>query len=102
MRRWRLWWRRCPLWSRRLSAGPGGGMAEEALREALAVAESAPLWCGVMEVLGEHVTDATEIARAAQTAASPPLLAHTAGGLDALLTLREDLEQRRAAAGKGD
>lgn len=73
-------------------------LTEKELRGALAVPESTPLWAAVMSVLAEHIEDATNIARAAQTAANPSLLAHTAGGLDALLALREDMAARRADA----
>lgn len=73
-------------------------LTEKEKRGALAVPESTPLWAAVMAVLGEHIEDATNITRAAATAQQPTLLAHQAGGLDALLGLREDLAARREDA----
>ncbi len=71
---------------------------EAELSGALAIPESTPLWAAVHAVLDMHIADATAIARAPQTAAQPSLLAHTAGGLDALIALKEDLVARRQDA----
>jgi hypothetical protein len=49
-------------------------------------------------VIDEHIGDAQAIVRAPQTAQQPSLLAHTAGGMDAILSLKEDLAARRADA----
>jgi hypothetical protein len=73
-------------------------MTEQARKEALGVPENTPLWAAVMAVLDDHVSDAQDITRAAQTAANPSLLAHQAGGLDALLGLQEDLARLREEA----
>ena len=73
-------------------------MTEGERRGALAVPESTPLWAAVMSVLDEHIADAQAIVRAPQTAQQVSLLAHTAGGLDALASLREDLAARREDA----
>jgi hypothetical protein len=51
-----------------------------------------------MAVIDEHIGDAQAIVRAPQTAQQPSLLAHTAGGMDAILSLKEDLAARRADA----
>jgi hypothetical protein len=73
-------------------------LTDKEKRGALAVPESTPLWAAIMAVIDEHIGDAQAIVRAPQTAQQPPLLAHTAGGLDALASLKEDLAARRADA----
>ena len=73
-------------------------LTDKEKRAALAVPESTPLWAGIMAVIDEHIADAQAIVRAPQTAQQPTLLAHTAGGLDALAGLKEDLAARRADA----
>lgn len=77
-------------------------MTERARLEALGVPENLPVWAAVMSVLEDHIADAQEITRAAQTATNPSLLAHQAGGLDALLGLREDLVGKRMEAVSGE
>ena len=73
-------------------------LTEQEKRGALAVPESTPLWAAIMAVIDDHVSDNTNLARAVQTAQNPHVLAHTAGSLDALLSLKEDLAARRADA----
>lgn len=73
-------------------------LTEKEKRGALAVPESTPLWAAVMAIIDEHILDAQNIVRAPQTAQQPTLLAHTAGGMDAILALKEDLAARRADA----
>jgi hypothetical protein len=73
-------------------------LTDQEKRGALAVPESTPLWAAIMAVIDEHVGDAQAIVRAPQTAQQPSLLAHTAGGMDAILSLKEDLAARRADA----
>jgi hypothetical protein len=73
-------------------------LTEQEKRGALAVPESTPLWAAIMAILDEHLADAQSLVRAPQTAQQPTLLAHTAGGLDALASLKEDLAARRADA----
>jgi hypothetical protein len=73
-------------------------LTEQEKRGALAVPESTPLWAAIIAIIDEHILDAQAIVRAPQTAQQPPLLAHTAGGLDALASLKEDLAARRADA----
>jgi len=73
-------------------------LTDKEKRAALAVPESTPLWAAFMAVIDEHLADAQAIVRAPQTAQQPTLLAHTAGGLDALAGLKEDLAARRADA----
>lgn len=73
-------------------------LTDQEKRGALAVPESTPLWAAIMAVIDEHLNDAQAIVRAPQTAQQPPLLAHTAGGLDALAGLKEDLAARRTDA----
>jgi hypothetical protein len=73
-------------------------LTDQEKRGALAVPESTPLWAAIIAIIDEHILDAQAIVRAPQTAQQPPLLAHTAGGLDALASLKEDLAARRADA----
>jgi hypothetical protein len=73
-------------------------LTDKEKRAALAVPESTPLWAAILAVIDEHLADAQAIVRAPQTAQQPTLLAHTAGGLDALAGLKEDLAVRRADA----
>jgi hypothetical protein len=73
-------------------------LTEQEKSGALAVPESTPLWAAFMAIIDEHLADAQAIVRAPQTAQQPTLLAHTAGGLDALASLKEDLAARRADA----
>jgi hypothetical protein len=73
-------------------------LTEQEKRGALAVPESTPLWAALMAIIDEHLADAQNLVRAPQTAQQPTLLAHTAGGLDALASLKEDLAARRADA----
>lgn len=73
-------------------------MTDAEKRGALAVPESTPLWQAVLAVIDDHVADQSNLVRAVQTAANPHVLAHTAGALDALLALKEDLAGRRADA----
>lgn len=73
-------------------------LTDKEKRAALAVPESTPLWAAFMAVIDEHLADAQNIVRAPQTAQQPTLLAHTAGGMDAILALKEDLAARRADA----
>ena len=73
-------------------------LTDQEKRGALAVPESTPLWAAIMAVIDEHIGDAQAIVRAPQTAQQPSLLAHTAGGMDAILSLKEDLAARRIDA----
>jgi hypothetical protein len=73
-------------------------LTDKEKRGALAVPESTPLWAAIMAVIDEHIGDAQAIVRAPQTAQQPSLLAHTAGGMDAILSLKEDLAARRIDA----
>jgi len=82
------------LWTRRIRL-EAPVMTDKERKSALAVPDGTPLWEAVMCVIGEHIDDATNLTRAPQTAAQPSLLSHQAGGLDALMGLREDLAARR-------
>lgn len=57
------------------------------------------LWfLSVMAKLNDAIEDAADITCMPQTAQNPGLLAHSAGGLEALRTLREELERTRREA----
>lgn len=98
---WRRWWRMRP-WRRRNALPRPAAMSPEEQRRGLAVADTNAMWRALMSVLEEHTADATALVRAPQTAAKEGMLEHTAGGLDSLLTLQEDLEARREEAMKGE
>lgn len=69
--------------------------------------EDNAVWCvpaeeqwfrAVMQKISDAIEDAAEITCMPQTAQNPGLLAHSAGGLEALRTLREEIERIRAEA----
>lgn len=63
--------------------------------------ESAPAaWLALMLNLQDRIADATLLVSNMATAKDSGLLAHAAGQLNALQELWDDLEQRRAEAGK--
>jgi hypothetical protein len=91
------------------SAFAGGGlrrdasaMTEAEMRQALAVPDSHPQLRALMTILDAHVEDAMTTTRATQTASNPGLLAHEAGGLDALLSLRETIAAVREGGADGE
>jgi hypothetical protein len=55
-----------------------------------------PLWWrGLQELLADAEADQVELVSAATVADKPGLLAHCAGGLDMIRTVRHELERRR-------
>jgi hypothetical protein len=67
--------------------------------------EQSAAWCvppeeiwfrAVLLKITDAIEDAAEITCMPQTAQNPGLLAHSAGGLEALRTLREEIERTRA------
>ena len=55
-----------------------------------------PLWWrGLQELLADAEADQIELVSAATVADKPGLLAHCAGGLDMIRTVRHELERRR-------
>jgi hypothetical protein len=69
--------------------------------------EQSAAWCvppeeiwfrAVLLKITDAIEDAAEITCMPQTAQNPGLLAHSAGGLEALRTLREEIERTRAEA----
>jgi hypothetical protein len=52
----------------------------------------------VLLKITDAIEDAAEITCMPQTAQNPGLLAHSAGGLEALRTLREEIERTRSEA----
>lgn len=52
----------------------------------------------VLLKISDAIEDAAEITCMPQTAQNPGLLAHSAGGLEALRTLREEIERTRSEA----
>lgn len=85
---------------RRIILVESEAMTDQEKRVALAVAETTPLWQAINAVIDEHIDDAQQITRNVQTAANPSFLAHSAGGMDALKSLKEDLSARREDAVK--
>jgi hypothetical protein len=69
--------------------------------------EQSAAWCvppeeiwfrAVFLKITDAIEDAAEITCMPQTAQNPGLLAHSAGGLEALRTLREEIERTRSEA----
>jgi len=69
--------------------------------------EQSAAWCvppeeiwfrAVLLKITDAIEDAAEITCMPQTAQNPGLLAHSAGGLEALRTLREEIERTRSEA----
>ena len=69
--------------------------------------EQSAVWCvppeeiwfrAVLLKITDAIEDAAEITCMPQTAQNPGLLAHSAGGLEALRTLREEIERTRSEA----
>ena len=69
--------------------------------------EQSASWCvpteefwfrAVLLKITDAIEDAAEITCMPQTAQNPGLLAHSAGGLEALRTLREEIERTRSEA----
>ena len=69
--------------------------------------EQSAAWCvppeelwfrSVIAKITDAIEDAAEITCMPQTAQNPGLLAHSAGGLEALRTLREEIERTRSEA----
>ena len=69
--------------------------------------EQSAAWCvppeeiwfrAVLLKITDAIEDASEITCMPQTAQNPGLLAHSAGGLEALRTLREEIERTRSEA----
>ncbi len=55
-----------------------------------------PLWWrGLQELLADAEADQIDLVSAATVADKPGLLAHCAGGLDMIRTVRQELERRR-------
>jgi hypothetical protein len=55
-----------------------------------------PLWWrGLQELLADAEADQVELVSTANIADKPGLLAHCAGGLDMIRTVRQELERRR-------
>jgi hypothetical protein len=69
--------------------------------------EQSAAWCvppeeiwfrAVLLKITDAIEDAAEITCMPQTAQNPGLLAHSAGGLEALRTLRDEIERTRSEA----
>ncbi len=72
-------------------------LSEEERRMAFSVGlDDEPLWWrGLQELLADAESDQIELVSAATVADKPGLLAHCAGGLDMIRTVRHELERRR-------
>lgn len=73
-------------------------MSPEELEAAWCVPAEELWFRAVMQKISDAVEDAAEITCMPQTAQNPGLLAHSAGGLEALRTLRDEMERMRWAA----
>jgi hypothetical protein len=72
-------------------------LSEEERRMAFCVGlDDEPLWWrGLQELLADAEADQVELVSAATVADKPGLLAHCAGGLDMIRTVRQELDRRR-------
>jgi hypothetical protein len=94
LRRWVLRWAVRP--------GRPGAMTEREIAMALSVEEKHPVLRAVLVLLEAHIEDAVTTTRAAATSKDHGLLAHEAGGLDALLSLRETIAAVREGGADGE
>lgn len=72
-------------------------LSDEERRMAFSVGQDdEPLWWrGLQELLADAEADQVELVSTANIADKPGLLAHCAGGLDMIRTVRQELERRR-------
>jgi hypothetical protein len=78
------------------SASPHRLSDEERLMAFSVGLDDEPLWWrGLQELLADAEADQIELVSAATVADKPGLLAHCAGGLDMIRTVRHELERRR-------
>lgn len=72
-------------------------LSDEERRMAFSVGlDDGPLWWrGLLELLSDAEADQVELVSAATIADKHGLLAHCAGGLDMIRTVRQELERRR-------
>lgn len=72
-------------------------LSDEERRMAFSVGhDDEPLWWrGLQELLSDAEADQVELVSTANIADKPGLLAHCAGGLDMIRTVRQELERRR-------
>jgi hypothetical protein len=73
-------------------------MSAEDLQTAWCVPPEEIWFRAVLLKITDAIEDAAEITCMPQTAQNPGLLAHSAGGLEALRTLREEIERTRSEA----
>jgi hypothetical protein len=73
-------------------------MSAEDLQAAWCVPPEEIWFRAVLLKITDAIEDAAEITCMPQTAQNPGLLAHSAGGLEALRTLREEIERTRSEA----
>ena len=83
-----------------LDSRPISRLSEEERRMAFSVGiDDEPLWWqGLQELLADAEADQIDLVSAATVADKPGLLAHCAGGLDMIRTVRQELERRRQEA----
>jgi hypothetical protein len=73
-------------------------MTAEEQSAAWCVPSEEPWFLALIQKISDAIEDAAEITSMPQTAQNPGLLAHSAGGLEALRTLREEIERTRSEA----
>jgi hypothetical protein len=83
--------------ARESSASPSSRLSDEERLMAFNVGlDDEPLWWrGLQELLADAEDDQIELVSAATVADKPGLLAHCAGGLDMIRTIRHELDRRR-------
>jgi hypothetical protein len=73
-------------------------MTAEEQSAAWGVPPEEPWFRAIVQKVSDAIEDAAEITCMPQTAQNPGLLAHSAGGLEALRTLREEIHRTRDEA----
>jgi hypothetical protein len=83
-----------------LDSRPLSRLSDEERMMAFSVGiDDEPLWWrGLQELLYDAEADQIDLVSAATVADKPGLLAHCAGGLDMIRTVRQELERRRQEA----
>jgi len=73
-------------------------MSEQGMADALAIVEGHPIWRAVMQMVQDRYDEAVLLVSNPAAAKDPGLLAHCAGGLQAIDELRAALIEAREAA----
>jgi hypothetical protein len=78
------------------------GLEEKEMVAALAMSPEHPVWLTLREVFAEAEEEAVRVVSAYQTTEKPMLMAHTAGGIEALRDVWARLEALRSQGVSGE